>query len=138
MFLKIATGVGIVVFGMRGIYTSWFPHTLSSFVHTSGNWTEGERRSCTLTRTRKVYQLDCTVTLSEEDRDKSKSNIQVMIHQIGTTDCHNVGLAFVEGILFRAASTTNRRGIEPNGASQAVMPLTPKHQAVREFLSGHQ
>ena len=66
MLLKIAAGVGIVVFGMRGTYTSWFPHTLSSVVHTSGNWAEGERRSCTLTTTTKAYQLDCTVTLSEE------------------------------------------------------------------------
>jgi hypothetical protein len=43
MLLKIAAGVGIVVFGIRGIYASWFPHTLSSVVHTSGNWTEGKK-----------------------------------------------------------------------------------------------
>jgi len=44
MLLTIAAGVGIVGFGMRGIYTSWFPHTLSSVAHTSRNWAEGERR----------------------------------------------------------------------------------------------
>jgi hypothetical protein len=113
MLLKIAAGVGIVVFGIRGIYTSWFPHTLSSVVHTSGNWAEGERRSCTLTTTISWTELSRS---ARNDPNKSKSSIRVMINQIRTTDCHNIGPAVGEGILLRAANTTNRTEIESNYA----------------------
>ena len=66
MLLKIVAGVGIVVFGMRGVYVSWFPHTLNTFVYTNENWTDGDRRACTLTTRTRVYQLDCADTLSQE------------------------------------------------------------------------
>lgn len=57
--------LGLVIWGIcAGVYAcfqKWYPHTLSTFVYTNGNWMVGEKRNCHMSTKTPPYSLDCTV-----------------------------------------------------------------------------